>query len=110
LLRKKATRLAGNRKYKDEEKGILEKYREYAFTEDFEDETKTWLSFLETYFKKTQRQELSTRSAAAATSGTVHFSSLPPGKIDSQHGEGFTVPSIKNYPRIPHGKDREPEG
>ncbi|HEX5736345.1 MAG TPA: clostripain-related cysteine peptidase [Blastocatellia bacterium] len=120
LLRKKATRPEANRKYDDEEKGILEKYREYAFTIDFKDETKTWLSFLETYFKKTMRLsrkvsddnanddlifESSVRNPAAG-SRSIHISSLPgPGKVDSQHGAGCTCPSIKNYERIPQVKE-----
>jgi hypothetical protein len=109
-----------------EEKDLLSKYNEYAFTKAFGEDT-SWLSFLMMYFDKTKRAredagaadksratedptiEASQEDARdAAHNGigvgapnTNGFGALTVGvddKVSGSTGAGCTCPSIKNYP------------
>lgn len=100
-------------------KGVLERYREYAFTDELKDHS--WLSFLDSYFIETQR--VKTRSEedgidesrsdkfivarmsfdpVGALSGGLPFSLTldpkDPPKPSPRSGLACTCPSIKNHP------------
>jgi hypothetical protein len=101
-------------KYEDERKGILERYRGYAFTKELKDDS--WLSFLEDYFKETERKP---RHEEDRTKITVPFTiandSFDPSdalstlddpiKPNPRIGADCTCPSIKNYPKDEHKRN-----
>jgi hypothetical protein len=109
-----------------EEKDLLSKYNEYAFTKAFGGDT-SWLSFLKMYFDKTKRAredggpadkaranedpilDVSQKAATAAAAAGIGvgatvahgFGALSEGgtdKVSGSTGAACSCPTIKNYP------------
>lgn len=93
----------------DEQKGALERYKEYAFTEALGKDS--WLSFLEAYFEKTEREPREDSRGLDDSEDDdgpifnphfrtdVIFPMLDHVKTSGGHGTGCSCPSIKNYPK-----------
>jgi hypothetical protein len=117
----KPTGKEDDKKYKDEGKGVLERYEEYAFTKELG--SNSWLSFLKTYFDKTQRRSrmkedgrtlrvtrksfnvgpnlFNPRGPFSRLSGDKPNPFLSGDKPNPFVGKSNTCLSIKNYPREP---------
>ncbi len=115
----RGAKIQGEEKNSVEKKGVLERYKEYAFTDEVKENT--WLDFLETYFDKTQRpsreQEDGKRVLLRQEGVTVSEGFRPLGlssmlnkvgprldKVGAQQGADCTCASIKNYPQISEEK------
>lgn len=107
------------------DKGVLERYEEYAFTSDL-GKDQSWLSFLNSYFDSTQREQSRNEEDGVDESRSdfmaAHMSFVPAaflnhsmpfslpgddGKPSPRTGLACTCASIKNYPteeRIIKGK------
>jgi hypothetical protein len=100
---------------KEADKGILEKYKDYAFSVEFGSDS--WLSFLESYFDETKRksrkEEDGTNGSRQSEFDSARESFNPigplsggkpfpvlegPGKPSPIVGIPCSCPSIKNYP------------
>lgn len=108
-----------------EDKETLRKYEKYAFTEALGEDS--WLSFLKSYFTKTQRAREEAATVAQSTATADPTTDIPPenavaaaavgvgigvgfstgltgaleppdGKTTASTGAACTCPSIKNYP------------
>jgi hypothetical protein len=117
---------AAPEKFEHEQKGALERYEEYAFTEELG--TDSWLSFLETYFNETERnprrkedRSIKLRADAfelradafAEAEESFTFDLLSRldkvggrlNKVGGREGADCTCPSIKNYPKDKYPKN-----
>jgi len=99
------------------DKGILERYQKYAFTDDLKDQS--WFSFLDSYFRETQRVKTRREEdgldksrggefIAARTSfnpigelsdGLPFSLPIDDPKPSPRSGLACTCPSIKNHPK-----------
>jgi len=118
-------RKKGAEKYADENKPVLERYAEYAFTEELQKSGgNSWLSFLDSYFKETMRPSRIEEDKAvgrAVRSRPKAFAIArsnfdPLGELSNLNftlktspktGPDCSCPSIKNYPQ--ETKDKGPE-
>ena len=117
-------------RFQDEEKGVLERYSEYAFTKELR--PNTWLDFLESYFDETKRLSRKAENGKSVRSNRKEFAAarasfprsgplsgvlsegkpspllaIGDGKPSPLVGIGCACPSIKNYPEEP--EDTKPE-
>lgn len=121
------TQIAQDRK-ETRTQSVLENYRNYAFTKEFEEDSgESWLKFLNAYFKITKRDSRDKEDGTEGENeeilevlGSIGSSSDPlssalfpdpddPGKTSGSTGVACACASIKNYPTKPviiKGKSR----